>query len=263
MLSNFHSPGDIAFYLFSMPVYFYGIILAFAVLVGFFVIYYLFNKFYNDSNYIRILENFPYIVLAGILGARLYYCIINYQYYLNHPLEIFYIRQGGLSIHGMIIVGIAVLYYLAKKYKINFFNLTDVFLCACAISQSIGRWGNFFNSEAFGYPTNLPWKLFIPVSHRPMQYINFEFFHPTFLYESVLDFLMFIVLFNMVRKQKKSGIVTSYYLILYAVVRIFVEYFRIDSVMYIKSMPIAQFVSVIMLFIGVLLLYIRKKSPVL
>lgn len=260
MQNNFQSPGDIAFFLFSMPVYFYGIVLAIAVFAGFVTIYYLFKNLYINEDYSKILDNFPYIIIAGIFGARLYYCMVNFHYYINHPFEILNVRQGGLSIHGMIIAGIIVLYIFAKKYKLKFLNLTDVFLCACSISQSIGRWGNFFNSEAFGYPTDLPWKLYISVSHRPVHYINFEYFHPTFLYESILDLVMFVVLFLILRFKYKSGFATAVYLIMYSLIRIFVEYFRIDSALYIANIPIAQIISVAMFFIGVgLFCYLKKQ----
>jgi phosphatidylglycerol:prolipoprotein diacylglycerol transferase len=176
---------------------------------------------------------------------------VNFSYYSHHPLEIFSIRQGGLSIHGMIIVGIVALWGFAKFYKLSFLKLCDVFLCASALAQSIGRWGNFFNSEAFGLPTNLPWKLYIPYSHRPLQYINFEYFHPTFLYESILDFLIFVILFLCFKKlSQKSGTIAAMYLIMYSLVRIFVEHLRIDSVLNIAGFPIAQIVSVVMLICG-------------
>ena len=94
----------------------------------------------------------------------------------------------------------------------------DVFLCSTALAQSIGRWGNFFNSEAFGLPTDLPWKLFIPISHRPMDYINVEYFHPTFLYESILDLAIFLILvFLFPKLSKKPGTIACLYLILYSV----------------------------------------------
>ena len=254
---SFQSPGEIAFSILGFPVYFYGIILAVAIFVGVCMADFLYKKYYDKISY--IFDFIPYMIVLGILGARLYYCAVNYSYYLAHPVEIFYIRQGGLSIHGMIIVGILSLYGFSKIYKMSFLKLADVFLCGTALAQSIGRWGNFFNSEAFGMPTNLPWKLFIPVSHRPFEYINFEYFHPTFLYESILDFGIFLVLFFMFKKGVREGCIACLYLILYACVRIFVEQLRIDSVMDIAGFPVAQVVSVIMLIVGIVGL-IRCKN---
>lgn len=208
----------------------------------------MYKKYYGKPSY--IFDFTPYIIILGILGARLYYCAVNYSYYIAHPFEIFYIRQGGLSIHGMIIVGILSLYVFSKFYKISFLKLADVFLCGTALAQSIGRWGNFFNSEAFGTPTDLPWKLFIPVSQRSMEYLNFQYFHPTFLYESILDFVIFIVLLWCFKQKFKAGSTACLYLILYSIVRIIVEHFRIDSVLDIAGFPVAQIVSVVMLLIG-------------
>lgn len=256
---SFQSPSEIAFTILGFPVYYYGIILAVAIFIGVYVADFLYKKFYDKTSY--IFDFTPYMIILGILGARFYYCIVNFSYYVAHPLEIFYIRQGGLSIHGMIIVGILSLYYFAKHYKISFLRLADVFLCASALAQSIGRWGNFFNSEAFGAPTDLPWKLFIPISHRPLEYMNFEYFHPTFLYESILDFCIFLVLLVMFKKKFKAGMIACFYLILYSIVRIFVEHFRIDSVLNIAGFPVAQVMSVVMLLFGIIgIVFIRKQS---
>ena len=245
----FRSPAEVAFYIFGFPVYFYGIILAFAIFVGVYSAYFLYKKFYGGEKASCILDFSPYIIIIGIIGARLYYCLVNFSYYIVHSLEIFYIRQGWLSIHGVIIIGITALFAFSKIYKMSFLKLIDVFLCGTALGQSIGRWGNFFNSEAFGTPTNLPWKLFIPISHRPPQYMNFEYFHPTFLYESILDFIIFIILLCLFKKfTKHPGMIACSYLIMYSFARIFVEHFRVDSVLNIHGIPVAQIVSLAIIF---------------
>lgn len=254
---SFQSPGEIAFNILGFPVYYYGVILAVAIFVGVYTADFLYKKYYDKISY--ILDFTPFMIILGILGARLYYCVVNYSYYIAHPFEIFNIRQGGLSIHGMIIVGIVSLYMFSKIYKISFLKLADVFLCGTALAQSIGRWGNFFNSEAFGTPTDLPWKLYIPLSHRPVEYINFEYFHPTFLYESILDFCIFLVLLFMFKKGAREGCIACSYLILYACVRVFVEYLRVDSVMDIAGLPVAQVVSLLLLIVGIVGL-IRCKN---
>ena len=246
----FQSPGDVAFSVFNMPIYCYGIIMAIAVFLGFLVCYNLYKKIFGNAQIIS--EISPYLIILGVLGARLYYCLVNFSYYFNHPIEILNIRQGGLSIHGMIILGLLGLWGLGKCYKIQFFKLTDIFVCGVALAQSIGRWGNFFNSEAFGYPTNLPWKLYIAPIYRPFEYINSEFFHPTFLYESILDFVLFITLvFSYNKHHKNFGVTTFIYLGGYSLIRIFVEYFRIDSALNIQGVPIAQVVSVALFIISV------------
>lgn len=259
----FQSPTDVAFDVFGFPIYFYGIILASAIFVGVYCAYFLYKLFYNKQEASKIIDFSPYIIIIGIIGARLYYCLVNFSYYVKHPLEIFYIRQGGLSIHGVIIIGILALYTFSKKYKMSFLKLIDVFLCGTALGQSIGRWGNFFNSEAFGTPTNLPWKLYIPITHRPPQYIDFKYFHPTFLYESIFDFLIFLILLICFKKLSKSpGVLACLYLIMYSIVRIIVEHFRIDSVLNIEGIPIAQLVSLIIIVVAsvAIMILTRKKS---
>lgn len=244
------SPGEIAFNIFNYPVYSYGIILAFAVFLGVCTAEILAKKF-SDIPENFFVDNSPAVIITGIFGARLYYCIVNYPYYIHNPLEIFDIRQGGLSIHGMLIAGIITFYFLAKKYRVNLLRLLDVLACAVILAQSAGRWGNFFNSEAFGYPTGGNWGVFIPVSQRPVEFLNYEFFHPAFLYESFLDLVIFAVLIFILRRTR-AGCTFFWYLILYSVVRIFVEYFRIDSVLNIGGFPIAQVVSVLLIIAGVI-----------
>ena len=244
------SPGEIAFYIFNFPVYSYGIILAFAVFLGVCTAEILAKKF-SDVPENFFVDNSPAVIITGIFGARLYYCIVNYPYYIHNPLEIFDIRQGGLSIHGMLIAGIVTVYFLAKKYRVNLLRLLDVLACSVILAQSAGRWGNFFNSEAFGYPTDGNWGVFIPVSQRPVEFLNYELFHPAFLYESFLDLVIFAVLIFILRRTR-AGCTFFWYLILYSVVRIFVEYFRIDSVLNIGGFPIAQVVSVLLIIAGVI-----------
>lgn len=258
----FQSPAEVAFNIFGFPVYYYGIILALAIFIGVYASYFLYKKFYGVDSASSIMDFAPYLIIIGIIGARLYYCLVNYSYYIENPLEIFYIRQGGLSIHGVIIIGILTLFAFSKIYKMSFLKLIDVFLCGTALGQCIGRWGNFFNSEAFGTPTNLPWKLFIPLSQRPAQYVKFEYFHPTFLYESILDLIIFLILLAIFKRcSKHPGIIACTYLILYSFVRIFVEYFRIDSVLNIYGYPVAQLVSLlIILFATVFMVFLIYKD---
>lgn len=260
----FQSPSEIAFSLLGFPIYWYGIILALAILVGVYTAFMLYKNFYDKEKAFLIIDFSPVVILVGILGARLYYCLVNYSYYLYNPTEILNIRQGGLSIHGMIIIGILVLFYFSKRYKIEFFKLLDSFFVGTALAQSIGRWGNFFNSEAFGTPTNLPWKLYIPLEHRPSQFINFEYFHPTFLYESILDFIIFLVLLSIFKKFSKTpGVIACIYLILYSFARIFVEHYRVDSVLNIDGIPVAQLMSLILIsFASLVLIFILTRKHV-
>ena len=248
-------PTSVAFNILGLDIYFYGIFMASAVFAGFYGAYQVYKKYYDIKFAQKFFDFSPFLIIFGILGARFYYCTLNYSYYLTHPLEILNLRQGGLSIHGMLIFGILGLYFVAKHYKTDFLKLTDSFLCSIPLAQSIGRWGNFFNSEAFGKPVeNSFLKLYVPISNRPSGFEGNEFFHPTFLYESILDFLIFLILLLLFKKfSKKSGKITALYLILYGIVRFFIEGIRIDSALNINSVPIAQIASVTLIIIGLVL----------
>ena len=130
----FQSPGDILFRVFDFPVYYYGLILAASCLIGVYTAFLFFKKYNPDKDYNAIWDFSAYIIIAGILGARLYYCLLNPVYYFYHPGEILFIRQGGLSIHGGVTVGILLLIILAKKHKLPVWNLLDAFVCGTAIA---------------------------------------------------------------------------------------------------------------------------------
>ncbi len=232
------SPGAVAFEILGISVYWYGIIMAIAILAGAYVADWAYKKRGGGD---VLLDLMPALVVSGFAGARLYYCIVNYSYYLAHPLEILNVRQGGLSIHGMFIAGLIFLIIYCKRKGLKFFNLTAPMCLGAALAQSIGRWGNFFNSEAFGAPYDGFLKLYIAPALRPEIFKTYEYFHPAFLYESILDLLIFIALFFVIRKTSKS---------LYGIVRIIVESIRIDSAAYIWGTPVAIVVSVVIIFIA-------------
>ena len=250
-----NAPSDIAFSVFNFPIYWYGIILAVSILVGFYVADYL-SQFRPVKSSL-ILDNAVWFIIVGLLGARVYYCLLIFSYYALHPLQVFDLRQGGLSIHGMLIAGFLFVFFLCKKNKLKILPLLDVIAASVPLSQAIGRWGNYFNSEAFGIPTYSNWGLFVPIAKRPENFIDYSLFHPTFLYESVLNFLIFILLWFLIKKSKTNGVVFSLYLILYSIARIIVEQIRIDSALDLFGFPIAQIISLILILFG-LLLMIKK-----
>ena len=256
----FTAPSQIIGSILGVNIYYYGIILALAIVVGVLVSDYIGNKYFNLKKEM-IVDLSPYLVIFGIIGARFYYCILNYDFYLRFPTEILAIRHGGISIHGAILGGLIGLLIFSKLHKISFLKLADVSAIGLALAQSIGRWGNFFNSEAFGYPTNLPWKLYIAEQYRPIPFTENEYFHPTFLYESLLDFGLFLFLFIIIKLDKsgKSGNISLLYLILYSVIRIFVEYFRLDSVCYIFGYPVAMVVSISIIVLASITLVLNNK----
>lgn len=247
----------------DFSIHYYGVIMFAAIITALFVIKFIAKKYYKDINTEIILDILPIIILSAILGARIYYVLMDLPYFIRHANEIFAIWHGGMSIHGGILGGIISGAILAKIKKINFLKYADVFSYGIIIGQAIGRFGNWFNCEAFGKPCFIPiLKLFIPEEHRPFGYENFEYFHPTFLYESLWNILVFTVLFTVIRKipNLKEGTIFFSYLILYSVGRFFIEWCRIDSIRNLWGVPIAQLVSLLIILFSVLCLLLLYKK---
>jgi phosphatidylglycerol:prolipoprotein diacylglycerol transferase len=251
-------PDNQYFLVFNFSVYYYGVILAVAIFAGIFVSNKVAMKEYLMPELVPNIATS--LILGGIIGARLYYCLLNYPLYCNNPLEIFLLREGGLSIHGAILGGFFVLYYQSKKLNLPLLKLCDICSVGLPLAQSIGRWGNFFNSEAFGLPTDLPWKMYIKPCFRPEQYYHSEYFHPTFLYEAVFDFVIFIILYKYVLKKYKNetGMITAFYLLMYSVVRAIVEQFRVDCFCHVLGFPLPQIIS--FLLIACSLIFIVRNA---
>ena len=202
-------------------------------------------------------------IIVGIIGARLYYVIFNFKLYQNDLSSIFKIWEGGLAIHGGIIAGLIVIALYSKKYKMRFVRITDICVPSLLFAQAIGRWGNFFNQEAHGAATNLEHlkSLLLPEFIINGMNINGIYYEPTFLYESILCLIGFIiVLFIRRGKYTKVGMPTSFYLMYYSVVRFFIESMRTDSLM-LGGFKVAQIVSIILFLIGLgNIMLISRKS---
>jgi phosphatidylglycerol:prolipoprotein diacylglycerol transferase len=211
-----------------------------------------------------------WLVIGAIPFARLYYVFFQWQDYAQHPQDIIAIWKGGIAIHGAIIGGTLATILFARFNRVSVWQLTDLVVPSLALGQAIGRWGNFFNSEAFGAPTNLPWKLFIPPDRRPLDHIDQDFFHPTFLYESLWNLGVFTVLLAVFfwglrhRGRLKIGTLTLIYLIAYGLGRVWIEGLRTDSLM-LGSLRIAQWVSASFIILGILglvwLYSLNRKLP--
>jgi len=203
--------------------------------------------------------------MGGIVGARLYFVALNLPEFLQHPESILMTWLGGMSIHGGIIGGIIAGGIYTKIAKMPFLSSCDIIGTVLPLGQAIGRWGNFFNSEAFGRPVpeDFPLKLFIPFTSRPEQYANTEYFHPTFLYESIWDLGIFFLLYFFLFDKLKAypGMTFLAYLALYSIGRMMVESLRLDSIMF-GSIQAPYLVSAIILAISVLAIlgqYLRRK----
>ena len=202
-------------------------------------------------------------VIVGIVGARLYYVIFNFDYYKDNLIEIFKVWNGGLAIHGGIIAGLITIAVICYKKKVNLLKILDYFVVVLILAQAIVRWGNFFNGEAHGSVTTLAHlqSLYLPQFIIDGMHINGNYYIPTFLYESVWCFIGFIIMIVLRRKKfMKIGYLTSFYLVWYGIERFFVEGMRTDSLMFF-SLRVAQLVSLAMVIIGIILfVYSLKKS---
>ena len=195
-------------------------------------------------------------LICAIIGARIYYVIFEWNYYSQYPIEIFQIWHGGLAIHGGIIGGLFWLLIKTKGKKEYLLRLTDIIVVSLILGQAIGRWGNFFNSEAHGPKTTID---FLESIHLPNfiiegMHISSNYYHPTFLYESLWCLIGFILLI-LIRKfiKIKLGQLTGCYLIWYGIGRFFIESLRTDS-LFLGNLKIAQLISIIMILIGIALI---------
>ena len=242
-MAQLASPGPM---IGSLPIRWYGLLIASAVLIGVSLSTYLAKR--RGVNPDLISDLAIWLVVAAIPCARLYYVAFEWESYASRPAEILAIWHGGIAIHGALIGGTLASLIFARLNKISFWVLADLVAPSVILGQAIGRWGNFFNSEAFGRPTNLPWKLYIPPMQRPPGYGQFEYFHPTFLYESLWNVGVLILLLGLFfwglqgKMPLKLGTLILVYLIAYSVGRFWIEGLRMDSLM-LGPLRIAQVVS--------------------
>lgn len=197
----------------------------------------------------------------GIIGARLYYVVFELEYYLNHPLQIFAIWEGGIAIYGGIIAGFLTFYYRSQKDKVPLLLLTDVVVPYLLLAQAIGRWGNFINQEAHGVEVSRQFleKLMLPEFIIEQMNIAGTYYHPTFLYESLWSLIGVIVIL-LIRNRKHlllRGESTALYLIWYGFGRFFIEGMRTDS-LYIGSLRVSQIVSIVIILLGVALIVYQR-----
>lgn len=203
-----------------------------------------------------------WVIIMGIIGARIYYVIFNFNLYKNDISSIFKIWEGGLAIHGGIIAGLITLIFYCKKYHMSVVRITDLCAPALLIAQAIGRWGNFFNSEAHGAATTLEHlqKLHIPNFVINGMNISGIYYEPTFFYESILCLIGFILIIIVRRfKYIKIGTPTAIYFIYYGAIRFFIESMRTDSLM-LGGFKVAQIVSIILFIIGLVMVMIISRK---
>jgi phosphatidylglycerol---prolipoprotein diacylglyceryl transferase len=254
-LGIFTSPGPVLWEWGPFSVRWYGLLIASAVLIGVSL-----SQFLADRRQVNpdLLSDLAiWLVLAAIPSARLYYVLFQWQDYAQRPDQIFAIWNGGIAIHGAILGGLVASLIFARLKRVPFWQLADLVAPSLILGQAIGRWGNFFNSEAFGDPTDLPWKLYIPLDRRPLPYAAYDYFHPTFLYESLWNLGVFALLLTLFFRglrsgsKLKTGTLFLVYLVAYSCGRIWIEGLRTDSLM-LGPLRVAQVVSLSQIAIGIL-----------
>ncbi|MBR3117395.1 MAG: prolipoprotein diacylglyceryl transferase [Bacilli bacterium] len=249
-----------SFTLFGITIHFYSLCILLGIILAYFIITKEAVKRGIDKN--TMSDIIFYGLLCGIVGARLYYVIFNFDYYSSNLLDIFKIWNGGLAIHGGILAGGLFVFFYARNKKISFLKLADIILPGVIVAQALGRWGNFFNQEAYGSMVSLDLlhRLLVPEFIIKGMYIKGAYYLPTFYFESIWCILGFMFMIFMRNKYKiKVGTITAIYLIWYSVGRFVIEAFRTDSLM-IFGIKQAQVISVIGIIAGVLILIKKNRK---
>ncbi len=240
----------------------YSVLILIGVIIAYKLIIDEANRFHIKNEF--VFNMLFWALIIGILGARIYYVLFEWGYYSNHLSEIYKIWRGGLAIHGGLIAGGITIVLFTRKYNVDARKMLDILVPGVIIAQAIGRWGNFFNGEAYGsaveYETLLKFKI-IPQFVIDNMEINGVYHLPTFYFESLLCILGFIILL-IIRRRKyvKKGQIFGTYLIWYGISRLIIETFRTDSLM-LGSIKVAQLVSAPMILFGFYFIAVQARKP--
>jgi len=265
MFFHTYYPKPILFSIGKLEIHWYGFLMVLGGLAGLYLAYRL-AKYFKLRPQMLFDLAFWWAVF-GLIGGRIYYVIYAWEFYKDNLLDILKIWQGGLAVHGVMIGAFIATFIFAKLKKINWLKLFDLGAIGLVTAQIIGRWGNYFNQELFGKPTDLPWAIPIYPGFRPIEFIDSEYFHPTFLYESLANILLLAGLLLLVRlrfEQKlkiKHGIIFFSYVLGYSIIRFLIEFLRIDYSPLIFGMRWPQFFSIILILISIFfIIFISMKK---
>ena len=244
-----------------ITIYWYSFLIFLSILIGLLIVKKEVVKTKLDKGF--IFDLIFYLIPVAIVGAIIYYVIFNYSVFKDNFIDVFKIWEGGVAIYGAVIAGILFTIYYCKKKKQSILLTLDILAPCLVLGQAIGRWGNYFNGEAHGVVTSLSYlkSLHIPDFIIKGMYINGNYYIPTFLFESIWCFIVFIILI-IVRnklKYKKEGIIVCLYFILYSLGRFFIEGLRTDS-LYIFNFRVSQIVAIILIIIGIVGIVILEKK---
>ncbi len=243
---------SVLFEFYGIKIYFYGFFIVLGIILGLILCKKDDGKY--SISFDTILELLLFVLPISIISARIYFVLFKLNFYLQNPLEIVKISNGGLAIYGGIIGGILTIICFCKIKKIRFIDILDYLAPYLALGQAIGRWGNFFNGEAHGIETTSILRMGIYENGKYIQV------HPTFLYESICTFIIFIILYLKRNKRKSPGEITCIYFALYGFTRAIIESLRADSLMF-GPIRISLVLSIILCITSIIiLLYIRRKK---
>ena len=250
--------NPVAFNIFGVDLMWYGIILSFGVMLGLIIISY--TSKLKDVSFDNVIDTFLIAFPIAIIGARAYYVAFEFESYRGDISSMLNLRQGGLAIHGGVIFGVLAAYLYSKKKKFDFLSMIDVVAPSLILAQGIGRWGNFINKEAHGGPVTSQFISKFPGFIQRGMNIGGIYYHPTFLYESIWDLIVFFILLILLkrRKEEEKGTIIAYYAVLYSLGRFFIEGLRTDSLM-ILGFRTAQLVSLLLIIAGLVSIFIIKK----
>lgn len=243
----------------SVSIYWYGIIIGLGVFLGLWLAIRESERRGLDKDV--FVDLLIYAVPISIISARIYYVIFEWSYYKDHLGDIVKIWNGGIAIHGALIGAVITTIVFAKAKNLSFWKLADIAAPSIILGQAIGRWGNFINQEAYGGEVSRSFleNLFLPDFIINQMYINGAYHHPTFLYESVWNFVGFAILIALRRVNLRQGELFLTYVIWYSIGRFFVEGLRTDSLMLFDTLRMAQVLSLVLILVGVVLIIVRRK----
>ena len=244
----YHNIDPVLLRIAGFEIRYYGLIIVLSLILAYFMLPYLAKKKKLNLSKEKIENLLFYTALAGLIGARLFIVFIYHpSYYLSNPLEIFKIWKGGVSFHGALLFSIIAVYFFCKKHKLKFLEIMDLLIIPTALGFALGRIGNFLNGELYGRITSVPWAV---------KFSTVEGFrHPSQLYESAKNFLIFFTLLFLNKKKHKPGFLLAIFLIMYSVLRFLIEFVR-EPEIYIGFLTMGQFLNILMFIAGI---YLLKK----
>src|SRR3989344_2781034 len=247
----YHNIDPVLLRIAGFEIRYYGLIIVLSLILAYFMLPYLAKKKKLNLSKEKIENLLFYTALACLIGARLFIVFLYHpSYYLSNPLEIFKIWKGGVSFHGALLFGLLAVYFFCKKHKLKFLEIMDLLIIPTALGFALGRIGNFLNGELYGRITSVPWAV---------KFSTVEGFrHPSQLYESAKNFLIFFTLLFLNKKKHKPGFLLAIFLIMYSVLRFLIEFVR-EPEIYIGFLTMGQVLNILMFIAGIYLLYKIRK----